>query len=102
MHDAGQGDGAGGNAVAYIGDEEVSAEHIGGPLVTQPGYLTSVVGAMDNGAVLRLADGSTVSIPQYDQYNTRYWLPPYRALVTGNRTYLWNLKKGKRVSISVR
>jgi hypothetical protein len=89
-------------AVAYVGGDELAAEHVGGQYVSQTGYLTTVVDALGNGAVLKLADGSLLSIPQYDQYDTGWWLPPYRALLTGDKMYLWNLKKGKRVWVNPR
>jgi hypothetical protein len=89
-------------AVAYVDGDELAAEHVGGQYVSQTGYLTTVVDALANGAVLKLADGSLLSVPHYDQYYTGWWLPPYRALLTGNKMYLWNLKKGKRVWVNPR
>ena len=89
-------------AVAYIEGDEVVAKHVDGQYVTQTGYLTTVVEALGDGAVLKLADGTLLSIPQYDRYDTGWWLPPYKALLTGNKMYLWNLKKGKRVWVNPR
>lgn len=89
-------------AIAYIDGDEIIARHVGGQYITQTGYLTTVVEALGDGAVLRLADGSLLSVPRYDQYYTRWWLPPYKALLTGNKMYLWNLKKGKRVWVNPR
>ena len=89
-------------AVAYVDGDEIVAKHVGGQYVSQTGYLTTVVEALGDGAVLKLADGSLLSIPEYDQYDTRWWLPPYKALLTGNKMYLWNLKKGKRVWVNPR
>ena len=54
------------------------------------------------GSVLKLADGSTLSVPEYDQYDTGWWLPPYKALLTSNGMYLWNLKEGKNVWVNPR
>ena len=62
--------------------------------------MTSVVEAHRDGAVLELADGSLWSVPDYDRYDTGWWLPPYKALVTSTKLYLYNLKKGKRVWVS--
>jgi len=87
-------------AVAYIAGNEVVAKHVDGHYVTQTGYLTTVVEALRDGAVLKLDDGTLLSIPQYDRFDTRWWLPPYKALLTGNRMYLWNLKNGKRVWVN--
>ena len=84
-------------AVAYVAGDEIVAKHVGGQYVSQTGYLTTVVQALGAGAVLKLADGSSLSIPEYDQFDTGWWLPPYKALLTGHKMYLWNLKKGKRV-----
>ena len=89
-------------AVAYVDGDEIVAKHVGGQYVSQTGYLTTVVEALGDGAVLKLANGSLLSIPDYDQYDTGWWLPPYKALLTGNKMYLWNLKKGKRVWVNPR
>lgn len=89
-------------AVAYVDGDEIVAKHVGGQYVSQTGYLTTVIEALGDGAVLKLADGSLLSIPEYDQYHTGWLLPPYKALLTGNKMYLWNLKKGKRVWVNPR
>ncbi|MBM3451322.1 MAG: hypothetical protein FJX78_10180 [Armatimonadetes bacterium] len=87
-------------AVAYLDGGEIPVRHVRGAYTTSSGYLTSVVEALGEGAVLRLADGSLLSVPSYDRYDTGWWLPPYRALLTSSRLYLYNLKKGKRVWVS--
>ncbi len=87
-------------AVAYIDGDEVLVRHAGGIYSVSSGYLTTVVEALGKGAVLKLADGTMLSVPKYDQYDTGWWLPPYRALLTGNRLYLYNLKKGKKVWVT--
>ena len=84
-------------AVAYTSDEEILVKHVGGRYVRENGYLTTVIEALGDGAVLKLADGSFLSVPEYDQFDTGWWLTPYRALLTANKMYLWNLNKGKRV-----
>ncbi len=89
-------------AVAYVDGDEIVAKHVGGQYVSQAGYLTTVVETLGDDAILKLADGSLLSIPEYDQYDTGWWLPPYKALLTGNKMYLWNLKKGKRVWVNPR
>jgi len=89
-------------AIAYVDGDEIIATHAGGTYATSTGFLTAVVESLGDGAVLKLADGSLLSIPQYDRYDTGWWLPPYKALLTGNRMYLWNLKKGKRVWVQMK
>ena len=87
-------------AVAYLDGDEISVRHVRGPYTKSTGYLTIVVEALGKGAILRLADGSLLSVPDYDRFDTGWWLPPYSALITSNRLYLYNLKEGKRVWIS--
>ena len=80
----------------YVGGEEIPAKHVEGVYPRNPAYLTRVVGAKE-GTTLRLADGSEVSVPKYDSYAISRWTPPYKALLTGNRGYLYNLETGRRV-----
>jgi len=84
-------------AVAYLDGDEILVRHVGGRYIAQTGYLTTVVKAIGRGAVLQLANGSFLAVPEYDQFDTGWWLPPYQALLTRNMLYLYNLKKGKRV-----
>ncbi|HBP0677562.1 TPA: hypothetical protein L5Q58_006307 [Pseudomonas aeruginosa] len=83
--------------VFYLDSEEIIAKHIDGALVKESGFLAQVVQQFGEGARLKLDDGTILSIPEYDRYDTGWWLPPYQALVTGNGLYMWNLEKGKRV-----
>ena len=85
--------------IAYLDGLENVASHIAGRYITTSGFLTTVTESLEDGAVLKLADGSTLSIPQYDRFDTGWWIPPYKVLLTGNRMYMWNLRKGKRVWI---
>jgi hypothetical protein len=87
-------------ATAYVDGDEIPVRHVRGTYATSTGYLTTVVEALGDGAVLRLADGTLLSVPSYDRYDTGWWLPPYRALLTSNRSYLYNLKNGKRVWVN--
>jgi len=87
-------------AIAYIDGEAMAVEHVAGRYITSTGYLTSVVESLGNGAVRKLEDGSLLSVPEYDRHDTGWWLPSYKALLTGNKMYLWNLKKGKRVLVN--
>jgi hypothetical protein len=82
----------------FVGGEEIPVKHVEGVYPRNPAYLTRVVAA-DGGTTLRLADGSVVMVPKYDRFSITRWTPPYKALLTGNRTYLYNLKVGRRVWI---
>jgi hypothetical protein len=82
----------------FVGGEEIPVKHVEGVYARHPAYLTRVVAA-DAGTTLRLADGSVVTVPKYDRFAINRWTPPYKALLTGNRTYLYNLKVGRRVWI---
>lgn len=87
-------------AVAYVDGDEIPVGHVKGKYVLSTGYLTTVVEAMGDGAVLKLADASILTVPEYDQFDTGWWLPPYKALLTSSKMYLWNLKKVKRVWVN--
>ena len=87
-------------AMTYIDGEEFLVRHVEGRYITQTGYLTSVVDVPEKGALLKLANGVLLSVSKYDQYDTGWWLPPYKALLTGNMLYLYNLEKGKRVWVN--
>ena len=80
----------------FVGGEEIPVKHVEGVYPRNPAYLTRVVAA-EGGTNLRLADGSTVVIPKYDRFSISRWTPPYKALLSGNRAYLYNLKQGRRV-----
>jgi hypothetical protein len=82
----------------FVGGEEIPVRHVEGVYPRNPAYLTRVVAA-DGGTTLRLADGSVVMVPKFDRFSITRWTPPYKALLTGNRTYLYNLKVGRRVWI---
>jgi hypothetical protein len=85
---------------AYFDGEETTVRHVGGKVVVAPGYLTRVIRVHGDGAVLELANGMLLSVPEYDRYHTGWWLPPYKALLTGNMLYLYNLKNLKRVWVT--
>ena len=80
----------------FIGGEEIPARHVEGVHPRNPANLTRVIGA-EGGTTLKLADGSEVTVPKYDSYAVSRWTPPYKALLTDNRLYLYNLKTGRRV-----
>ncbi len=85
--------------IFYHDGEEIALRFISGSVSTETGYLTTIIEQLGEGALLRTNDGMILSIPQYDRYDTGWWLPPYKALITGNQMYLWNLKKWKKVWI---
>jgi hypothetical protein len=86
--------------IFYHDGEEIVAIHIKGEFSKEPGLLATVVQQYGEGAKLKLDNGSVLSIPEYDRYDTGWWLPPYPALITSNNMYMWNLKKGKRVWVN--
>jgi hypothetical protein len=84
----------------YHEGEEIPVKHVEGVYPQKnAAYLTRVVAAEGQGAMLRLADGTELSVPRYDRLFVNRWVPPYKALLTGNRIYLYNLKVGRRVSV---
>lgn len=87
-------------STAYLDGEEIAVKHVGGTYATATGYLTTVVETLAEGAVLKLDDGTLLTIPEYDRFDTGWWLPPYKALLTGNHLYLYNLKKVKKVWVN--
>lgn len=80
-------------------EQIVTVKRVDGLFLLQNGYLGKVVEKMGDGAILKTDDGSLWSIPQYDRYDTGYWLPPYPVVIFANQQYLINLKKGKKVWI---
>lgn len=85
----------------YIGGEEVPAVHVEGLYPRNEAFLTRVVGSEGQGTTLRLADGTRVTVPQYDRFYVSRWTPPYKALLTKDRASLYNLKDGgRRVSLA--
>ena len=84
----------------YIGGEEIPAKHLEGLYPRNTAHLTRVVGSEAQGTTLRLADGTRVTVPSYDRYYVSRWTPPYKALLTSDRRFLYNLKDGgRRVSL---
>lgn len=80
----------------------VKVDLLGGMYLLQDGYLGKVVKSHGKGSVLQTEEGYMWSIPDYDQYDTGWWLPPYPVLIYGNEMYLVNLEKGKKVWIEKR
>lgn len=86
--------------VFYYDGNEVNATLIDGIFLRQNGSLTKVINVFGDGAVLKMEDGSLWSVPEYDQYDTGYWLPPYDVLIYSNELYLINLEKNKKIWIN--
>ena len=83
-------------AFLYVGGEEIPARHVEGVYPKNVAYLTRVVAAED-GSALRLADGTVLNVQRMDRFAISRWTPPYKALLTENRIYLYNLKENRRV-----
>ena len=75
---------------------------IEGAFILQNGFLAKVIASHGKGAVLEMEDGSLWSIPDYDQYDSGWWLPPYPVLIYENERYLINLKNGKKIWVNRR
>lgn len=86
-----------GDGTAFANGVEVEVELISGSPNVSTGLLGHVVQERGDGAILQLSDGSLWEISQYDRYDTGYWLPPYRVIVSPDELYLINVGKGKRV-----
>lgn len=86
--------------IAFIDGSEIPVVHRSGLYAAATGLYGRVVGVTNDGALLTLDDGSLWSVPEYDRFDTGWWLPPYPALITSNGLYLINLKKGKKVWVS--
>lgn len=83
-------------------DNQVKVTFIDGAFMLQDGLLAKVIASHGKGAVLEMDDGSLWSIPDYDQYDSGWWLPPYPVIIYANEMYLVNLKKGKKIWVNNR
>ena len=83
----------------YVGGAEIPAKHVEGLYPMNAAFLTRVIGVEDQGTKLRLADGTQLLVAGNSKYNVNRWTPPYKALLTGNRVYLYNLKNGMQVLV---
>ena len=86
--------------ILFYEGNEVGVTLVQGVFILNNGILTTVDKALGNGAILQTRDGSMWSIPSYDQYDTGYWLPPYKVIIHSNELYMTNLKKGKKIWVS--
>ena len=81
--------------IFYYQGERVGVTYLDGFYFRTNAILTTVIESYNKGAVLKTSDGSYWKVPEYDQYDTGWWLPPYDVLIQ-NELYLINLKKGKK------
>ncbi len=85
--------------IMYHGGMQIPVRHISGAYAASAGFLANVVDERNDGEILELDDGTVLTIPDYDQFDTGFWLPPYSVIVTSDGLYMWNLEEGKRVWI---
>lgn len=83
----------------YIDGEEIPMRHLAGVYPKIPALLTRVLGADRQQGTLRLADGAQMTIPVHHQDDAGRWTPPYKALLTNDRTHLYNLTAGRRIDV---
>ena len=88
------------SGVAYTDGDELLVTHVKGDFIYNSGFLTTVIKEIGNGTLLQTEDGSYWEVPEYDRYDSGYWLPPYKVLITSNELYLINLKKGKKIWVT--
>lgn len=84
----------------YADGAEIPVQFVGGSFVPKRGWLQTVVAASKDGAILRLDDGSLWKIPNYDRFDTRWWLPPYKVIVTSDQLYMIHLRDNKQIWVS--
>jgi len=87
--------------IFFHGGDEIAAKLIDGNPIRESGYYGTVIEQLGEGAILKLDDGSLWSIPSYDRYDTGWWLPPYKIIVSGNLLFMFNLDKGKKIWASL-
>jgi hypothetical protein len=83
----------------YVAGEEIPIKHVEGVYPMNAAFLTRVVAAEDRGSKLRLADGTALLVPGYNNFYLNRLTPPYKVLITSNRLSLVNLKDGRRVGV---
>jgi hypothetical protein len=88
------------NGVLHYDGNKVDAVLIKGVFLRENGVKNEVVESLGDGAVLKMVDGSLWSVPEYDQYDTSYWLPPYDVIIYTNELYIINLDEGKKIWIN--
>jgi len=86
--------------ILLVNRTQTGACRVSGPDTAASGWVTTVVRQVGDGAVLETADGALWEVPQYDRYDTGYWLPPYDVLITANELYLYNLRERRRIWVS--
>lgn len=87
-----------GSGVAFSDGNQFQVKHISGqPVGLKKGWLTKVAKSMGGGSILKMVDGSMWEIPEYDQFDTSFWVPPYNVIITSDRSYLINVNKSKKI-----
>lgn len=86
-------------AVIYVDGNAYGATLVSGVVITSDAIVQTVVQKLDDGTVLKLANGVLLEFSSYDRYDTGWWLPPYKVLIELNAMNMWHLDKGKKVWI---
>lgn len=86
--------------IAFIEGNEILVKHLSGSIILKSGFFTNVINEYGSGAVLETEDGSLWEVPEYDRYDSGYWLPPYKVLITSNELYMYNLEENKRIWVT--
>ena len=87
-------------ATAYLAGDALPVRYISGRYVPKEGFLTDVEEANADGAVLRLADGTSMAVQENDRKTAGNWRTPYPALLSADKGKLWNLKRGKGIAVT--
>ena len=87
------------SGTVYIDGDEIFVKHLSGHIILNSGYLTYVIKEYGEGAILVTEDGSFWEVPEYDRYDSGYWLPPYKVVITSNELYMYNLNENKKIWI---
>lgn len=84
-------------AYFYSGRETHAGLLVDGMPAATSGEKTWVSEVRGDGAVLRTGDGRLWRVPEYDQYDTGFWLAPYDVIISANELYMLNLEQGRRI-----
>ena len=85
------------SGIACVDGDFIAAKRVKGLILPETGLVGRVEKSLSRGAVLQLNDGSLWSVPNYDQYHTSFWLPPYPVIITSSQSKMINLKKMKTI-----
>ncbi len=87
-------------ATAYSEGQSALVRYMSGSLPTSMGTIHTVIQSLSEGALLKLDDGSLWEVPDYDQYDTGFWLPPYDVILTEDEMYMINIEEGTKIWVS--